>query len=94
MAPQLHSLSPEDNLLSSVPDWHRAADLRRSPDPWPVLLPLDDEAVQSRRQDRISVGSCRRHSLASNVLQTLLNLQVSGTRTFPDYRVSLGQSFL
>ena len=46
---------------------HGAAGVRRPPHSRKVLLPLDHEAFQSRRQDRIPVGSCRRHPQSTNV---------------------------
>ena len=70
-------LAHRDDVAADDADRRGDRHLRRAPHPRPLLLPLDDQALQPRRQDRLAVGPRRRHTLAANVLQALLNMQAS-----------------
>ena len=70
-------LAHRDDVAADDADRRGDRHLRRAPHPRPLLLPLDDQALQPRRQDRLAVGPRRRHALAANVLQALLNMQAS-----------------
>ena len=68
-------LADRDDVAADDADRRGDRHLRRAPHPRPLLLPLDDQALQPRRQDRLAVGPRRRHPLPANVLQALLNMQ-------------------
>ena len=69
-------LADRHDLAAHDADRDRDLDLCRPSHPGEILLPLDHKAVEPRRQNRIAVGPGRCHSLTTNVLQTLLNMQV------------------